>query len=123
MIAFVWVMLGGAIGSALRYGMSRLIPFSPQSFPWATFGINLIGSLMIGLLAGYLEKRALGTDSLRWFWMSGFCGGFTTFSAFSLETLTLINHERWPIALTYVVASILLGVGATWIGWTILRTS
>lgn len=121
MIAFVWVMLGGALGSALRFGVGRIIPFSSASFPWATLCVNLIGSLLIGLLAGYVHKRGPDSESLQWFLMSGFCGGFTTFSAFSLETLSLIQLEKWSLAITYILVSVLLGIGATWIGWTLLR--
>lgn len=121
MIAFVWVMLGGALGSALRFGVGRITPFSYASFPWATLCVNLIGSLLIGLLAGYVHKRGPDSESLRWFLMSGFCGGFTTFSAFSLETLSLIQLEKWSLAITYILVSVLLGIGATWIGWTLLR--
>lgn len=121
MTAILWVMLGGSIGSALRYGVGRLLPFSTQPFPWATFCVNLIGSLLIGMLAGYLDKRTAEADLIRWFWMSGFCGGFTTFSAFSLETLTLIQTNRWMAAAGYIAASSLLGILLAWTGWYLFR--
>lgn len=120
-MSLLGVLLGGAIGSVLRYGIGRVIPLTPNGFPWATFWVNSIGCLGIGLLAGYLEKRAGNSDALRLFWMTGICGGFTTFSAFSLETLNLLQQQRWPLAIAYVAGSVGIGILATWAGWQWLR--
>ena len=121
MIAILWVMGGGAMGAGLRYGIGRILPFQASSFPWATFAVDLLGCLLIGILFGYVDKRPVESEHLRWFWTSGFCGGFTTFSAFSLETFSLIQHDRWPIAIGYVLGSILLGMTLTWLGWWMMR--
>jgi CrcB protein len=114
-------MIGGALGAALRFGMGRLLPFQGQHFPWATFWVNGIGCLMIGLLIGYLEKKSIRGDVIRWLWISGFCGGFTTFSAFSLETITLFQNDRGAVAIIYALTSVGAGLLLTWIGWWMMR--
>ena len=121
MIPLIWVMLGGAIGSGLRFLIGRAMPLQTASFPWSTFLVNFAGSLAIGVLAGFLERKSMDTGMIRLFWMAGLCGGFTTFSAFSLETLQLLQQQRWNIVLPYVVGSLVLGLGATWTGWQWLR--
>ena len=121
MTAIVWVMLGGAIGAALRFGLGKSFPFDGQSFPLGTFWINGLGCLMIGILIGYLEKKSVQSDFIRWFLISGLCGGFTTFSAFSMETILLIQQARWPIAITYVLSSVIVGLLLTWTGWWVMR--
>ena len=121
MTAFYWVMIGGALGAALRFGMGRLLPFQGQHFPWATFWVNGIGCLMIGLLIGYLEKKSIRGDVIRWLWISGFCGGFTTFSAFSLETITLFQNDRGAVAIIYALTSLGAGLLLTWTGWWMMR--
>lgn len=122
MIAVAWVMLGGALGAAARYLLSRLIPHTPgMNFPWSTFLVNLIGCLLIGLLAGYVDRRSGDATITRWLWMSGFCGGFTTFSAFSLETIQLMQQARWSVVIPYVVGSVLVGLFATWTGLQLVR--
>ena len=122
MIAVAWVMLGGALGAAARHSMSRLIPHTPGiTFPWSTFFVNLIGRLLIGLLAGYVDRRSGATTITRWLWMSGFCGGFTTFSAFSLETIQLMQQARWSVVIPYVVGSVIMGLFATWAGLQLVR--
>lgn len=122
MNAVWWVMLGGSLGSALRFTIGRWIPHPPGTgFPWSTFSVNLIGCLLIGLLAGYVDRRSGESGLTRWLWMSGFCGGFTTFSAFSLETIHLLQHQRWSILIPYVVGSVLIGLLATWTGMQMIR--
>lgn len=117
MTAVFWVMIGGALGSALRYAVGRLIPHTPGiSFPWHTFWVNAIGCLLIGLLSAYVTRRSVEPTITRWLWMSGFCGGFTTFSAFSLETIQLMQQERWSILIPYVLGTVLIGLFATWMG-------
>lgn len=92
-----------------------------QSFPWSTFLVNLTGCLAIGALWGLLEKRTIDPNVIRWFWMAGVCGGFTTFSAFSLESLQLLQQQRWSLLLPYILGSVSLGLLATWAGWQWLR--
>ncbi|MBM3432933.1 MAG: fluoride efflux transporter CrcB [Bacteroidetes bacterium] len=121
-MTLLWVMLGGAIGSAHRYGIGKWLPTPTGGFPWSTFWVNASGCLLIGILAGYFEKRSVNSESLRWFWMAGICGGFTTFSAFSLETVSLLQQQCWLLAVGYVLASVGIGLLATLASWQYLRT-
>ncbi len=107
---------GGAMGSVLRYLTSVLIT-KTDVFPLATFVINIIGCFCIGLFINLIPT----SNSMRFLLITGFCGGFTTFSAFANETLSLVNNNQLPIALLYVTASCILGVGAVWLGMYITK--
>ncbi len=102
---YICVAMGGAIGSVLRYAVFRLIP--QQNFPWATLGVNVIGSFCIGLVYAYLQNR-VADDALRLFLIIGVVGGFTTFSAFSLETLTLLQNGNLSKAGLNITLSVVL---------------
>jgi CrcB protein len=112
-MSFVMVALGGAMGSTLRYLVSLL--FLGSTWPVATLLVNIIGSLAIGTLAGYGL-----TPQARLFWITGVLGGFTTFSAFSLETAMLWERAAWQ-GIAYVAASLMLGLGAFVLGWVLAR--
>src|SRR3954462_10300933 len=101
------VMLGGAIGAGARHlaGSIALARFGP-GFPWGTLGVNLAGGLLMGLLAGWL-MRAGGSEAIRLFFAVGVLGGFTTFSAFSLEVSLMIERSQYGIAAAYVGASVI----------------
>jgi CrcB protein len=105
MLNLLLVMTGGAIGAGLRYtvGLFALHRFGP-SYPWGTLGVNLTGGLLMGLLAGLLAHR--GGEQTRLFIAVGILGGFTTFSAFSLETFAMIQRGAWAGASGYVLASV-----------------
>jgi len=116
MLKLILVMAGGAIGAGLRYEVGRLTlhRFGP-GFPWGTLAVNLLGGLAMGLLAGIL-LRVEGGEHSRLFLAVGILGGFTTFSAFSLETYNMLQTGAWANAAGYVAASVigsiaLLGVG------------
>jgi fluoride exporter len=88
-MSWILVGLGGAIGSVARYGAYRLWPAPPGGWPVATLTVNLLGSFAIGLIYMYVAGRGAGADNARLFWMTGVLGGFTTYSAFALETALL----------------------------------
>lgn len=111
------VMLGGALGSGARYltGRAALAWMGPN-FPWGTLAVNLIGGFAMGVLAGALIRTG-HTSGAAWYLLgAGVLGGFTTFSAFSLETVQLIERGDWGLALGYVLASVIGSVAALAIG-------
>ena len=112
---------GSFIGGILRYMLSEIIQLrNSTSFPIGTLTVNLLGCLFIGVIYGLAERSSL-TEEWRLFLATGLLGGFTTFSAFSVETISLFRHGNFGIAIAYVAASILLGLIATIAGFTILK--
>jgi CrcB protein len=116
---------GGAIGALARYQTGRLITHAvgtraAEAFPWATLGVNVAGSLAMGVLVGWLARSG-GSESLRLLIGVGVLGGFTTFSAFSLEMLQLIERGAAGLALTYALVSVIAGLAALWLGLTLMR--
>ncbi len=115
----LWIALGSALGGVLRYGLDQAaLHLGAGIFPVSTFIINLSGSLLIGYLAGLqAAESAAGRDGHGWhFWMTGVCGGYTTFSAFSLQLFQLIEAGHAPLAGAYAAASVGLGLMAVWTG-------
>jgi CrcB protein len=98
------VGLGGGCGAILRYGVSRL-PFN-DAFPWATFVVNIVGAVLLGFLTGLTRERGLLPAPLQLGLTTGLCGGFTTFSTFSLEAWDHLRDERYLLAGGYVAASL-----------------
>lgn len=117
MKAFLWVALGGAAGSLLRFAVQR--PLNLDAFPWGTLLVNLAGCALIGLLWGFAGRGALN-ESGRQLLMSGFCGGFTTLSAFSLESNTLLQQGRTGLFFLYAAATFLGGLLATFAGYKVI---
>lgn len=101
---FLQVALGGAIGSVARYGVSRIMPLHGPGFPVATLAVNISGSFVMGLLAALLAYR--GGQSWAPFLLTGILGGYTTFSAFSLDALTLWERGQGVAAMLYVIVSV-----------------
>lgn len=110
---------GSFAGGVLRYLVSLMIKWSGSGFPWATFTVNILGCLLIGLLWGW-GSRSL-SPQLVLLLSVGLCGGFTTFSTFSKESLMLLQGGSWLMFALYVGGSIALGIGATAIGWQITK--
>lgn len=100
----IWVALGGAVGAVGRYGIS-LLPWK-GAFPLLTLATNFLGAVAIGFLSGLFSRRLLGERG-KLFWQTGVCGGFTTFSTFSLETVTLLQQHRYLAGGGYAVLSLL----------------
>ena len=112
------VGLGGSIGSIVRYAASLLI--TSKVFPYATLSVNIIGSFIIGLVFALGIKEAGLSNNWKLFLATGICGGFTTFSAFSLENMGLLQTGKISIALTYIILSIVLGIAATFLGYLLI---
>lgn len=112
----------GALGVFARYQFGLIgARFLPQSFPWVTFAINITGSFLIGLVSQLgAQQKIFGTD-LKLGLMIGLLGGFTTFSAFSLETIRLLENGLWAEGISYCVLSPLLGVGLCYLGIILAR--
>ena len=117
----ILVAVGSGLGGVLRY----LVPYwigAAKGFPWATLTVNVIGSLLIGLLSGLLARYGgAAAESVRAFAVVGFCGGFTTFSTFSNETFRLIEGGQWMSAAGYVGLSLVAGLVAVSVGYLISR--
>ncbi len=115
------VALGGAVGSSLRYLVGRLAMGASVGWPWGTFAVNLLGGLAMGLLATTLGRSASGGEHFRLLLGVGVLGGFTTFSAFSLETYNMITRGDVGLAAAYILLSVAGGVGGVWAGATLGR--
>jgi CrcB protein len=107
------VALGGALGSIARHGVSRLWPATPGGWPVPTLTVNLLGSFAIGLLYMYVTARGVAADQARLFWMTGVLGGFTTYSAFALES-TLLGFT--PAGFAYIAVTLVGCLAAAWLG-------
>ena len=122
------VALGGGIGALLRYQTGRAMtawlgPAAVGAFPFATLAVNTIGSLLMGMLAGWLARHgSVGGEQARLLIGVGLLGGFTTFSAFSLELVMLIERGQFMIALLYLMISVGLGVTGLVLGLNLMRT-
>lgn len=119
---YLIVFIGAGIGGALRHGVnsicSRLLGIE---FPWGTLTVNILGSLAMGLLAGYFAFKGEATQAWRLFFTTGILGGFTTFSAFSLDTALLFERGTMGSMAFYVLASVVLSIVAVFVGLAIVR--
>jgi CrcB protein len=127
MLAYLWVALGGALGSVARFGLNGLISARfGETFPWGTLIINVTGSLVIGVIGAVAspegrmdsQSRAFATQFL----MIGICGGYTTFSSFSWQTLQRLQDRDWLYAGGNIVLSVVLCLIAVWLGYLLGTT-
>lgn len=116
------VGLGGGLGSMARYLCQKWFTiYYPSSFPWGTFAVNITGCLLIGIFWGLTFKSFATAETWKLFLMTGLCGGFTTFSAFTLEGVGLLKEEKHLLFFSYIAGSVILGLLATYIGMRIIR--
>lgn len=111
------VGLGSFVGGVMRYALSLLLRCD-SAFPWATFGVNLLGCLLIGLIMGWSSRLSQEWTLLL---TVGLCGGFTTFSTFSKESFLLLQSGSYALLALYVLASLLLGIGLVALGWWLTK--
>ena len=117
----LFVFVGGGLGSALRFLIGNYLKTYTSSFPYGTFAVNIVGSLLIGIFMGMtLKSNALSQNQML-FLTVGFCGGFTTFSAFAYENFNLLKSGDWFNFLLYTIASLVLGLLAVLAGLSIVR--
>ncbi|MDR3268505.1 MAG: fluoride efflux transporter CrcB [Tannerella sp.] len=113
----LFIGLGGGAGSIFRYLTSVVVTRYFQSvFPLAIFIVNVSGCFLIGLFLGLSERHPFANSDLKWLFITGFCGGYTTFSTFSAENVGLVQSGHYLTAALYAAASVLAGLGAVWIG-------
>lgn len=122
-VDYLLVMLGGAIGAGLRHGVNTHVPrLLGTGFPYATLTVNIVGSLVMGLFIGWLTRQTGGLPTgLRLFFATGVLGGFTTFSAFSLDVSALWERGDTHLALIYVLASVVVSIAALFAGLALAR--
>lgn len=123
MQAYILVMIGGAIGAAARFGLARAIPHTQAGWPWHTFLANVLGGLLMGLLTAYVMRSGAAGENARLFAGVGLLGGFTTFSAFSLEMAQMVERGELALAGGYALSSVLVALLALFAGLALGRAA
>jgi fluoride exporter len=121
MKSIILVMTGGALGAVMRFGLVRALPASAGGWPWPTFAANIIGGFAMGLLAAWLLRGDTAAEPLRLFLGVGVLGGFTTFSAFSLEMAQMVERGQGMMAGGYALVSVILALAAVFGGMMLAR--
>jgi len=119
-ITYLWIAVGSAIGGVARYGCSSLAAhWFGETFPWGTMIVNVVGSFIIGFFATLTgpDGRVLASPDARQFVMIGLCGGYTTFSSFSLQTLTLVQGGEASRAAVNILGSVVFCLASVWLGY------
>lgn len=120
--AIILIGIGGGIGSILRYFTTVYVMKNISGlYPWGTFAVNILGCLLIGILLGFFERSALANPDLKFLFITGFCGGYTTFSTFATENVNLFQSGNTLTAFAYIAASVLVSLLAVWAGMYFTR--
>ena len=117
----IYVGAGGFIGSAMRYLISVFMKQGENGFPWVAFTVNVLGCFAIGILGGLINRNPNISTELGLFLTVGVCGGFTTFSTFSKESLFLLQSGNYLGLSCYILGSVLIGLFAVWIGFSLMK--
>lgn len=113
-MTYLWIALGGALGAVARYSLlTAVVRWMDKPFPYGTLSVNLIGSFAIGVAYVWLVEQSMGTDAQRQWLIIGFLGAFTTFSTFSLESISLLQQARYDAFFGYIAASLVGCLAAT----------
>lgn len=126
MPVWLWVAVGGAVGSVARYGVGQLLShYWGDRLPWGTLTVNIVGSMMAGLIWSWSQRGGVVNttpiDPAYAFGMIGFCGGFTTFSAFSREVFVMLQSGLHSQALFYMLISVAVGILGFWLGFRLMN--
>jgi len=120
-IKIIYIASGGAIGSVLRFLFSDFLKIYFPNLPIGTFFVNVLGSFLIGLFIGILNNKEISEVVIKYFFIIGLLGSFTTFSAFSLENLQLIEQSKFLISMIYIIFSVLFCIIAAYFGFNLLK--
>lgn len=116
MMNYLFVSIGAALGGALRYWMADFVQkYLPISFPYGTLTVNVVGSFILGIIIFVIDTRQMINYQTKIFFTIGFCGGFTTFSTFSLETINLLRHSEYFYAFLNIMLNVILCLSAVYI--------
>lgn len=118
MIKFLMVFVGGGLGSMVRFGIAEVIAPLKSGFPAATFVANVISCCVLGFLLSYVLKVEV-QPMLKLLFITGFCGGFSTFSTFTGETFFLLQNGNWPTAIIYILSSLMVCLFSLYLGFKI----
>ncbi len=117
---FIYIFLGSGLGGLIRFGLGRWInSWHNSNFPFGTFVVNILACLVLGFVVGLADNRQLISTESKLFWVIGFCGGFSKFSTFSNETLTLYQSGNHIVNITYIVTSVIVCLVATYLGFAV----